>query len=418
MPLGIRRIGAWSWRIIAAAAALWVLGKVLAPISTIVIPVLIAILLAAMLMPVVELLTRHTFLGRLAASAIALIGLIAVVVGMFVLAGRQLIATWPDIQERSVQGALTIYQWAQTTFNIDAPMIDAAIQEATTRLQQNADELLSGALSTAAVLGNVVAGILVALFTLFFLLAGGPTIWRWAVGLLPAEARIVTHESFRRGWKALSAYVRTQIIVAAVDAFGIAIGMVGVGLASYAVPIWLLVFLFSFIPLVGAILSGAVAVLLALVLKSWVAALIVLGIVLAVQQLEGNVLQPILMGKAVEIHPLGVFLGVAVGASIAGIPGALFAIPLLAFVNATLLYMTARDPSPEMGLDFDAHEHFRSVMEKADAVRRERKETHDITRAPQQPPEDTSVSALVASGRRPLTRVIPDGAGGEKASEK
>lgn len=400
MPVDVRRAAAWAWRIIAIVIAAWLVWKVIAPVLTIFIPVLIAVLLAAMLMPVVELLVRRTFLGRGAASAIALIGLLAVVAGMFVLAGRQLITTWPDIQERSVQGFLTIYEWAQTTFSIDAPMIDTAINEATARVQQNADELVSGALSTAAVFGNILTGVFISLFSLFFLLAGGPSIWRWGVGLLPAPARIVTHESFRRGWKALSAYVRTQIIVAAVDAIGIALGMVGVGLGSYAVPIWLLVFLFSFIPLVGAIASGIVAVLLALVLKSWIAAAIMVGIVVLVQQLEGNVLQPILMGKAVEIHPLGVFLGVAVGAAIGGIPGALFSIPLLAFVNATVLYMTARDPSPEMGLDLAAHEQFREIMARAEAVRREREITHDITRAPRSSAPDHSVRALVAGHRR------------------
>lgn len=213
-------------------------------------------------------------------------------------------------------------------------------------------------------LGNVATGIVICLFTLFFLLSSGTAIWRWVVGLLPPDARIPTHEAFRRGWKALSAYVRTQILVAAVDAVGIALGMVVLGLGSYAVPIWLLVFLFSFIPLVGAIASGAIAVLLVLVLNNWVSALIMLGIVLAVQQIEGNVLQPFLMGKAVEMHPLAVFLGVAAGAMLAGIPGALFAIPLIAFVNATMLYVVGRDPSPELGLDAGAEAHFRQLRRR------------------------------------------------------
>src|SRR5699024_6945736 len=169
------------------------------------------------------------------------------------------------------------------------------------------------------------------------------------------------HEAFRRGWKALSAYIRTQILVAGVDATGIAIGMIGLGLGSYAVPIWLLVFLFSFIPLVGAIVSGAIAVLLVLVLNSWVGALIMLAIVLAVQQLEGNVLQPFLMGKAVELHPLAVFLGVAAGAVVARFAGALFSIPLMAFVDATLLYVVGRDPSPDLGQDEAGAEHFAAL---------------------------------------------------------
>lgn len=361
IPLGVRRLAAWSWRIlvIVAAAALILYG--LLQVTGIVIPVLLAVLLAVLLTPVVKLLTRYTFLGRAAASGVALLGLLLVVAGMFTLAGRQLIAQWADIQDKLVTGFQSVSGWATTTFQIDTPMINSALDEGLAKLQENADTLLNSALSTAAVLGNLVTGILVMLFTLFFLLSSGPTIWRWVVGLLPPAARTGTHEAFRRGWKALSAYVRTQILVAAVDAVGISIGMVALGLGSYAVPIWLLVFLFSFIPLVGAIASGIIAVLLVLVLKSWIFALIMLGIVLLVQQLEGNVLQPLLMGKAVELHPLAVFLGVAGGAMIAGIPGALFSIPLIAFVNATLLYIVGRDPSPELGEDSASRDHFAAL---------------------------------------------------------
>lgn len=373
IPIGIRRVSAWSWRLIVITVAALIVLRGLSYVSDLVIAVLVAILLAAMLSPVVRLLTRYTFLGRAAASGVALIGLIVVVIGMFTLAGRQLIAQWVDIQAQAVTGFQTVMTWATTTFNIDSPMIDSALDELLVKIQENAQTLLSGALSTAAVLGSLVTGIVIALFTLFFLLAGGPEIWRWVVGLLPPDARIPTHEAFRRGWKALSAYVRTQILVAAVDALGISIGMIALGLGSYAVPIWLLVFLFSFIPLVGAILSGAIAVLLVLVLKSWVFALIMLGIVLAVQQIEGNVLQPFLMGKAVELHPLAVFLGVAAGATVAGIPGALFAIPLLAFVNATLLYVTGRDPSPDLGHDAIAREHFAQIRRRVAQAKAQRR---------------------------------------------
>ena len=364
IPIGVRRVAAWSWRLIIVVAAIALVLWGLLKITTIVIPVLIAILLAVMLQPVVQVLTRYTFLGRAASSGIALIGLLLVISGMFTLAGRQLIAQFADIQAKAVDGFQAILDWAQTTFQIDDPMIDSAINEGITQLQQNASQLVSSALSTAAVLGNVATGIVICLFTLFFLLSSGTAIWRWVVGLLPPDARIPTHEAFRRGWKALSAYVRTQILVAAVDAVGIALGMVVLGLGSYAVPIWLLVFLFSFIPLVGAFASGAIAVLLVLVLNNWVSALIMLGIVLAVQQIEGNVLQPFLMGKAVEMHPLAVFLGVTAGAMLAGIPGALFAIPLIAFVNATMLYVVGRDPSPELGLDAGAEAHFRQLRRR------------------------------------------------------
>lgn len=358
IPIGVRRLAAWSWRLIligfALALILWLVSKV----TGLVIPVLIAVLLAAMLSPLVDLLTRYTFLGRTASSAIALLGLIVVVVGMFTLAGRQLIAQIGDIQDKAVGGFQKVADWATSTFQIDDTMTHKAITELQSKLQENADSLASGAVSTAAALGTIATGLVITLFTLFFLLAGGSGIWRWIVGLLPPAARVSTHEAFRRGWKALSAYVRTQILVAAIDATGIGIGMVALGLGSYAVPIWLLVFLFSFIPLVGAIASGAIAILLVLVLKSWVLAIVMLGIVLLVQQVESNLLQPLIMGKAVSLHPLAVFLGVALGAMVAGIAGALFAIPLVAFVNATMLYFTGRDPSPDLGVDTAAHRAF------------------------------------------------------------
>lgn len=351
IPIGVRRLAAWSWRLLlivaGAALLLWGLGQ----ISTLVIPVLLAVLLAAMLTPIVRILTKYTFLGRAAAAGVAMLGLVIVIAGMFTLAGRQLIAQWSDIQDKAISGFQSLTDWATTTFQINDSMISSAIDEGLTQLQQNANQLVNSALSTAAVLGNVATGIVVCLFSLFFMLSGGAGIWRWVIGLLPPQARVPTHESVRRGWKALSAYVRTQILVAAVDATGIGIGMFALGLGVYAVPIWLLVFLFSFIPLVGAIASGAIAVLLVLVLNGWVGAIIMLAVVIGVQQLEGNVLQPFLMGKAVELHPLAVFLGVAAGAMVAGIPGALFAIPLIAFVNATMLYLVGRDPSPELGAD-------------------------------------------------------------------
>lgn len=361
IPLGVRRAAAWSWRLIVVVAAVALILWGLLKITGLVIPVLIAVLLAALLNPVVKVLTRYTFLGRAAASGIALLGLLLVISGMFTLAGRQLFAQFTDIQEKAVTGFQALTDWATTTFKIDAPMVDAAIEEGLAQLQANSDQLISGALGTAAVLGNVATGIIICLFALFFFLAGGHGIWRWVVGLLPPAARVPTHEAFRRGWKALSAYIRTQILVAGVDATGIAIGMIALGLGSYAVPIWLLVFMFSFIPLVGAIVSGAVAVLLVLVLNSWVGALIMVAIVLAVQQIEGNVLQPFLMGKAVELHPLAVFLGVAAGAMVAGIAGALFSIPVIAFVNATLLYVVGRDPSPDLGRDRASAEHFAAL---------------------------------------------------------
>lgn len=351
IPIGVRRAAAWSWRVLLVIALIVVIARALGALMTLVVPVFVAVLLAALMSPFVTWLTRRTPLGQGLAAAIALVGLILVVAGMLTLAGRSLFAQWGDIQSQAVAGFDQLTTFVTDTLQIGTPTINRALDELTAKLQENAGSIASGALTGVSTVGTAVTGIVICLFTLFFLLSGGSGVWRWVVGLLPPAARPSTHEAFRRGWKALSAYMRTQVLVAAVDATGIALGMVFLGLAGYAVPVWLLVFLFSFVPLVGAIVSGAVAVLIVLVLKGWVFALIMLGVVLLVQQIEGNVLQPLLMGKAVELHPLAVFLGVAAGSMVAGIPGALFAIPVIAFVNATMLYLSGRDPSPELGAD-------------------------------------------------------------------
>lgn len=355
IPIGVRRVASWSWRLIVVAAALALVVWGISKITTIVIPLIIAVLLAGLLTPLVKILTRYTFLGRGTSSGVVLVGLILVVIGMFTLAGRSLVTQFGDISDKAVGGFQQLMDWATTTFDFQPKLLSQATDEIVDKIQENADTLVNGAVttasSTASVVGNFATGLVIALFALFFMLSSGPTIWRWCVGLLPPQARVPAHEGFRRGWRALSAYMRTQILVAAVDATGISIGLVCLGLGRYAVPIWLIVFLFSFVPIIGAILSGAIAVLIVLVMNGWIAAIIMLAVVLGVQQIESNVLQPFLMGKAVQLHPLAVFLGVAAGTILANIPGALFAIPLMAFANATMLYLTGRDPAPELGKD-------------------------------------------------------------------
>jgi predicted PurR-regulated permease PerM len=198
----------------------------------------------------------------------------------------------------------------------------------------------------------VLVGALIALFCTFFFLHDPRGIWGWIVGLLPLSARERVNQAGRRGAVTLAAYTRTQILVAAVDAVGIGIGAVFF-VPSLALPIAILVFVGSFVPVVGAIVTGAIAVVVVLVSNGWVAALIMLGVVLLVQQIESHALQPFLMGQAVSLHPVAVILAVAAGSFAAGIIGALFAVPLAAVLNTVILYLNGHDKFPELG-DEDA----------------------------------------------------------------
>ena len=186
----------------------------------------------------------------------------------------------------------------------------------------------------------VLAGILLTLFALVFNLLDGKMIWNWIVGILPRKARPATNGGGKAAWVTLSNYIRVQIVVALIDAVGIGLGAVILGLPM-ALPITVMVFLGSFVPIVGAILTGAVAVFIALVYNGWLVAIIMLAIVLLVQQIEGHVLQPWIMGNAVKIHPLAVVLAVTGGTMIAGIPGALFAVPLVAMLNTSIKFIAS-----------------------------------------------------------------------------
>jgi predicted PurR-regulated permease PerM len=191
-----------------------------------------------------------------------------------------------------------------------------------------------------------VAGLFIALFCLFFFLYQGEKIWAWLVRLFPRQARQKADSSGRKAWVSLTAFVRATMIVAAVDAIGIALGAAVLGLPLVGA-IGILVFVGAFVPVVGALISGIVAVLVALVAKGLVVAVIMLAVVIAVQQVEAHVLQPFLMGRAVSVHPLAVILAIATGVVIAGIVGALVAVPTVAVINTIVNYLAGNDVDPE-----------------------------------------------------------------------
>jgi predicted PurR-regulated permease PerM len=184
------------------------------------------------------------------------------------------------------------------------------------------------------------------LFTLIFFLYGGRNIWRYVVQIIPAHVRDRVHEAGNAGYGSLIGYVRATFLVALTDAAGVGAGLAIMGI-PLALPLASLVFLGAFIPLVGAVLTGFLAVVVALLAKGVVYALITLGLIIAVQQLEAHILQPLVMGRAVSIHPLAIVLAIAGGGVLAGIVGALLAVPLLAFLNSAIRVLVADNPAEE-----------------------------------------------------------------------
>jgi predicted PurR-regulated permease PerM len=230
-------------------------------------------------------------------------------------------------------------QLENSPLGLDVGSFDDWINDFGATVEANSEAILDGAISFGSTAGHALTGMVILLFTLLFLLRDGERIWLFLVRLFPVPARRAVNGAGRRGWHSLVQYARAQGLVAFVDAVGIGVGAALLGV-PLALPIGILVFLGSFIPIVGAVVTGAVAVLVALVANGTTSALLMLGVVLLVQQVESNILQPLILGKAVSLHPLAVFLVVATGTILYGIAGALFAVPVLAFTNTVVRYLT------------------------------------------------------------------------------
>ncbi|MGV8978173.1 MAG: AI-2E family transporter [Cellulomonas sp.] len=349
VPRPVRVAAAWSWRLLLMAAALAVLFWVLTVLKTVVVPVAIALLVTIVLTPLVTWLQRRAHLPRAAASGVALLGLLAVIGLLIGLAGSSIANGITELWQEAGEGIGKVTVWlAQGPLHLSAAEIDDYVSRVGSSISKDSGGLVTGALSVTTTVGHVAAGTLIAIFCTFFFLLEGRAIWTWIVGLLPLTARERVHQAGRRSVVTLGAYTRTQILVALVDAVGIGVGA-AVLRVPLALPLGILVFVGSFIPIVGAVLTGSIAVLVALVAQGPGAAVVMAIVVLVVQQVEGHVLQPFLMGHAVSMHPVAVLLVVATGSLVAGVVGALFAVPIAAVLNTVVLYLHGHDKFPALG---------------------------------------------------------------------
>ena len=342
----VRKAAAWAWRILVILAAVAALLLLMWQLRVIVVPVALAVILTALLLPAVDRLDQRG-MPRGGAVALVLLGGLGLFGGILTFVVSPFISGLPGLVAevtRSIDNA--------TNWLIDGPahlsreQIDKAGDTAAAALRDNQEKLTSGALSTAATLTEIVTGALLTLFTLIFLLSGGRGIYAYLTKIVPAGSRDRVRDAGRAGFGSLIGYVRATFLVALVDAVGIGAGLAILGV-PLALPLASLVFLGAFVPLIGAVLTGFVAVVVALLAKGFIYALITLGLIFAVQQLESHVLQPLLMGRAVSIHPLAIVLAIAAGAVSAGIIGALLSVPLLAFLNSAIRVLVApAEPDP------------------------------------------------------------------------
>ena len=318
VPVGYDLAAAWAWRFLVIVAALAVVGWVLGYLIVIVVPVVVSLLITALAVPLVDRLAGWGVPRGLAALLTVAAG-IAAVVALLTFVGQQVAGGASDLADSTVAGLGEIRQWLQEgpLYATDS-QIDGYIDQAQRAIAERSDEgeILTRITELGTTLTHVFAGFFIVLFATYFFMADGARIWSWLVRLAPRAARARVDSSGRVAWISLRQFVRATVIVALVDAIGISIWAAVMGL-PFVAAIGVLVFLGAFVPMVGATVAGTVAILVALVDQGpWAALLMLIGVIV-VQQLEGHVLQPFLMGRWVSVHPLGVIVAIAVGVLVA-----------------------------------------------------------------------------------------------------
>jgi predicted PurR-regulated permease PerM len=343
---GMRVAAAWSWRALVVVALVAVIAFLIVQLRFVAIPVGAAILLSALLVPFSNLLQERLRAPKWLAVVVCMLALIAVVGGLVTLIVFQVRRGLPDLQEQTLDRFDDLKSWLLASpLHLTEADINGYVDGLLTTIREDTGVILNGALELGADVGHVLAGFLIAIFVTVFILIDGRGMWRWVVRIFPERSRAAIVGAGEAGWITLKSFVTVQVLVAAVDAVFIGLGAFILGLVigtpfPLVIPIAIAVFLASFIPVVGAVLTGALAAFVALVYLGPVPALVMLGIVILVQQVEGHVLQPFLVGHAVKIHPVAIVLVVAIGGFVGGIAGAVFAVPLTAALNAIIGYIS------------------------------------------------------------------------------
>jgi predicted PurR-regulated permease PerM len=330
--------------VLIIAATLWVLGQVVARLVIVVVPVAVALLLAALLVPGVALLVRWGF-PRALATLTVLLGGLAIIGGFLYFMVAAFVNGLPDLQSRLDESYTQLRGWLTDGLGLSGEQLDKMLTDAKNWFSENRSDLASGALGALSTAAAALAGLALVVFVLIFFLHDGARMWRVLISPVPARTRPRIDKAGRSAFHDLTAYVRATVLVALIDAVGIGLGLLVTGV-PLVLPLAALVFFSAFVPVVGAFVSGLVAVLVALVSQGPVVALIILAVVIVVQQLEGNVFEPLIMSKSVKLHPVAVILAVAVGVELAGVIGALFAVPVLASVRAVVSSLRTTDEEP------------------------------------------------------------------------
>ena len=348
VPRLLRQGAAWAWRLILVAALIYGAFRLAVTLRLVVLPLIAAILLTALLQPLAARL-RRLGLPALAATWCTLLLALVIIAGVVTLAANRVSADYPTLAAEVQRTADEVQKsLAGPPFHLHGRRLTQLTSQIVQFLSQHKSVIAGTVLTGGKIFLEILTGLVLMLFTSFFLLKDGARIWRWILGGLGPEPHRRAAQAGDAAWHTLTSYVRGTTLVAAIHGvfIGVALWLLGVPLL---VPLVILVFLAAYIPLVGILVAGALATLVTLGTRGWLAAVILVAVFLLENQIEGHLLQPLVVGRAVRLHPLAIIMVLAVGGIIAGIPGAIVAVPAAAVITYAVPFLRGAGPPAAPG---------------------------------------------------------------------
>jgi predicted PurR-regulated permease PerM len=343
VPSWLQTGAAWSWRLLLLAIAIYLIARVLGILYIVVVPCIAALLLTAVLQPLTSRL-RRAGLPALAATWVTLLIAAVVVGGLVLLVANRVSADYPTVLAEAKHTTAQVQSWlAGPPFHVKNSNVQKFLNNIPSYLSKH-KSLVEGTVVTGGrIATEFFGGLVLMLFVTFFLIKDGERIWNWLLGAMRTQTARRMDRAGHASWLVLVYYMRGTVAVAAIHAVvvGVALSIMGVPLA---LPLAVVVFVAAFVPLVGLLVAGALAILVTLATKGWVDAVILLGILIIEDQLEAHLLQPQVVGKMIRLHPLAVILSLAVGGVLAGIPGAVVAVPIVAVITRALPELRRSEP--------------------------------------------------------------------------
>ena len=354
----VRVAAAWTWRLLVIAVGVYVLIRILTRVWLVVFSLILALFLTAVLHPLERRLRTVISRPRSAPALISLLIGVAVLGGIGWFVSWQVSSHWTQLSDQISSVVDNTKDWLRNgPLHLKSSDIDKVSSSITDRVKDHPGELISGAITTVRAVSEFITALLLILLSTFYLLRDGDKIWRWVVSLFPRSAHERVDRAGAAGWQTFGGYMRGQMLIALFHGVTITILLL-VLRVPLAAALGVLIFMGSFIPLLGLTVTGALAVAVALLENGLISAIVVAIAITVLVQVEGHVLQPFIMSRSVNVHPLAVLLAVVAGTTLGGIPGAFIAVPLIAFLNTAVRALHAPleppEPPPPVPADEDA----------------------------------------------------------------